>query len=328
MRRGWRSAVGLWVAVALMLSVLTGVSFLGRERADALAAAGVVTSVSSGGARYRFLGEATGPSGDSSFNCAASDTLKTSTGTTLGSISYRYDNNDNVTTKTTTGFAGAATNTYTYDLTNRLTSWNNGATTTSYGYDASGNRTSAGSTTYTYNARNQLLGDGTKTYTYTARGTQASVTQGTTTSPLTFDAYGQLATQAGASYSYDALGRMVSTTANSHTTTLSYSGTSNTLTSTNGEPVTVAHAQATPGAADRWDLTVDTDHDFYVYAGADAALVHNCSGTYSRPSGYRAGVRDAVWEDARETATGQIRDPLTGRFMSKDASWDMDHFAR
>lgn len=101
--------------------------------------------------------------------------------------------------------------------------------------------------------------------------------------------------------------------------------TTDRLTTTNNDPVTIDHTQATPGAADRWDLTIDVDHDFYVYAGADAVLVHNCSGKYSRSSGYRAGVRDAVWEDARETATGQIRDPLTGRFMSKDVPWDMGH---
>lgn len=27
-----------------------------------------------------------------------------------------------------------------------------------------------------------------------------------------------------------------------------------------------------------WDLTVDIDHDFYVAAGADSVLVHNCKG--------------------------------------------------
>jgi hypothetical protein len=46
---------------------------------------------------------------------------------------------------------------------------------------------------------------------------------------------------------------------------------------------------------------------------------------YARPSGYRAGVRDDVWENAREPATGQVRDPLTGRFMSPDDAWDMGH---
>ncbi|WP_282606546.1 HNH/ENDO VII family nuclease [Pelagibius sp. Alg239-R121] len=46
---------------------------------------------------------------------------------------------------------------------------------------------------------------------------------------------------------------------------------------------------------------------------------------YSRPSGYRKGVRDKVWDDAVEPSTGRVRDPATGRFMSKDKPWDMGH---
>lgn len=49
---------------------------------------------------------------------------------------------------------------------------------------------------------------------------------------------------------------------------------------------------------------------------------------YARPSGFRQGVRDKVWENAREPSTKQIRDPSTGRFMSKDKPWDMGHKPR
>jgi len=49
------------------------------------------------------------------------------------------------------------------------------------------------------------------------------------------------------------------------------------------------------------------------------------SGTYARPSGYRKGVKDQVWDDAIEPSTGRVRDPKTGKFMSKDKSWDMGH---
>lgn len=48
-------------------------------------------------------------------------------------------------------------------------------------------------------------------------------------------------------------------------------------------------------------------------------------GTYDRPSNFRKGVRDAVWDAAVEPSTGRVRDPLTGRFMSKDQAWDMGH---
>ena len=46
--------------------------------------------------------------------------------------------------------------------------------------------------------------------------------------------------------------------------------------------------------------------------------------TYSRPTGWPAGMRDQVWENAKD-AHGRVRDPLTGRYMSKDQPWDMGH---
>lgn len=46
---------------------------------------------------------------------------------------------------------------------------------------------------------------------------------------------------------------------------------------------------------------------------------------YRRPGTFRAGVRETVWVAAREESTGQVRDPLTGRFMSSDRPWDMGH---
>ncbi|MFI6951768.1 hypothetical protein, partial [Streptomyces sp. NPDC050422] len=66
------------------------------------------------------------------------DRLTSPTGKSLASFTYGYDLNGNETSKTTTGVAGAATNTYTYDWANRLSSWNNGSATEQYGYDASG----------------------------------------------------------------------------------------------------------------------------------------------------------------------------------------------
>lgn len=46
---------------------------------------------------------------------------------------------------------------------------------------------------------------------------------------------------------------------------------------------------------------------------------------YARPSGFRKGVRDDAWNNAVEPRTGRVRDPVTGRFMSKDQAWDMGH---
>ncbi|WP_236686938.1 HNH/ENDO VII family nuclease, partial [Ornithinibacillus contaminans] len=46
--------------------------------------------------------------------------------------------------------------------------------------------------------------------------------------------------------------------------------------------------------------------------------------TYSRPSGYRKGVRDEAWEKAKG-ADGEVRDPVNGKKMDKEEPWDMGH---
>lgn len=58
---------------------------------------------------------------------------------------------------------------------------------------------------------------------------------------------------------------------------------------------------------------------------ADAARGADGAVSYARPSGFRSGVRDSVWDTARNPVTGQVRDPVTGRFMSPDKPWDMGH---
>ncbi|WP_432978319.1 LamG-like jellyroll fold domain-containing protein [Dactylosporangium sp. CA-233914] len=147
------------------------------------------------------------------------DELKTSGGASVAKITYGYDNNGNETSKATVGFGGTVTNTYTYDLADRLTSWNNGTTTTNYTFDKSGNRLTNGAKTFTYDQRNRLLtqSSGT-TYTYTPRGTLASV-NGTLTKT---DAFGQVLQQGTTTYTYDGLGRQTKTG-------LSYSGLENDL---------------------------------------------------------------------------------------------------
>src|SRR4051794_28058779 len=142
------------------------------------------------------------------------DELKTPSAATVSSIAYGYDANGNETSKTTTGFAGSSVNTYTYDLANRLASWNNGTATTVYAYDRSGNRVQAGSRTFSYDERNQLqsASDGT-TYQYTPRGTLKATN--TTSGKLTTstDAFGQVLNQQAAdstqSYRYDGFGRVI-----------------------------------------------------------------------------------------------------------------------
>lgn len=46
---------------------------------------------------------------------------------------------------------------------------------------------------------------------------------------------------------------------------------------------------------------------------------------YRRPSGYRKGVRDKVWDQAQRKGKGVVRDPLTGKALGKNRPWDMGH---
>jgi RHS repeat-associated protein len=153
---------------------------------------------------------------------------------TLASFTYGYDDNGNLTSKTTTAVAGASANTYTYDWSDRLTSWNDGSKTTDYQYDASGNRIRVGSDVYTYDERDELTSDGTHSYSYSARGsmTQESSTAGGTVAYKT-DAFGSQIVAGEQSYTLDALGRNITDTDTGaqSTRTFTYSGADNTIAS-------------------------------------------------------------------------------------------------
>ncbi|MGW0478612.1 polymorphic toxin-type HINT domain-containing protein [Nonomuraea sp. NPDC003214] len=167
-----------------------------------------------------------------SLNRPLTHTLKkgASTGPQLAKISYGWDDDDNLTTKTTEGTAGAGTNTYAYDHAGRLTSWTApGGAVTAYEWDASGNRTKAGDKTFTYDERNRLLSGDGSTYTYTARGTLASETKNGATTQLTFDAFDRLIADGESVYSYDALDRLASRISGVNKQTFAYSGLSNNL---------------------------------------------------------------------------------------------------
>ena len=136
------------------------------------------------------------------------DTLRNPSGAAQATITYGYDLNSRLTSKTTTGLAGAGTNTYAYDHAGRLTKWTGNNTTTDYGWDAAGNRTTNGGKTAAYDQRNRLLNDGDSNYTYTPRGTLATKTTGTTTTSLAFDAFDRLTSDGAKTYTYDELGRL------------------------------------------------------------------------------------------------------------------------
>ncbi|MER6007438.1 polymorphic toxin-type HINT domain-containing protein [Nonomuraea angiospora] len=157
-------------------------------------------------------------------------TLKNGSGTQLAKITYGWDKDDNLTTKTTAGTAGAGTNTYGYDHAGRLTSWTApGGAVTAYEWDAAGNRTKAGDKTFTYDERNRLTsGDGTD-YTYTPRGTLATSTKAGATTSYTFDAFDRLIADGDSLYSYDALDRLASRITGAAKDVFAYSGLGNDL---------------------------------------------------------------------------------------------------
>lgn len=126
-------------------------------------------------------------------------------GTTLGNLTYGYDADGRITSKSGT-FATdvlptATTQPATFDLNDRKTSFNGQALT----YDANGNLISDGTNTYTWNARNQL--------TQISQGGSAQL-----------------------SFSYDALGRRINKTVQGTATQFLYDG-NNAVQETQGSTV-------------------------------------------------------------------------------------------
>jgi RHS repeat-associated protein len=150
------------------------------------------------------------------------DTVKGADGSTVALTTYAYDLDNLLTTRTTTGLAGAGTNRYGYDGLSRLTSWTRPDNqVVSYVYDAASNRTSAvgpsGTRTFTYDARNRLLtasggGSPSATNTWSPRGTLDAVDNGGSVTQYGFDAFDKLLRTAApgvtTTYTYDAAGRL------------------------------------------------------------------------------------------------------------------------
>jgi large repetitive protein len=262
-----------------------------------------------------------------------SDTFKTNAGSTIASITYGYDADNNETSKATVGFSGASSNTYTYDWADRLLSWNNGTATSNYAYDNSGNRTQSGTQTFAYNARNELTAGAGSTYNYTARGTLASVVTGGTTVTTTNDAFGQAITQGNQSYAYDGVGRVVTdTTSGGGTRTLSYSGTTNEVagdgTSTYSRGPGGGLVGVRTGGAGKlaWtDLHTDVVGQF---AAAGSSLAGSttygplgtivASAGMSGNLGYQSGWTET--SNGRVNMAARWYNPATGQFDNRDSA--------
>ncbi|MCD0450030.1 hypothetical protein LO762_12625 [Actinocorallia sp. API 0066] len=265
------------------------------------------------------------------------DTLKNNGGTTLASVSYGYDLNDNVTSKTTTGVSGASANTYTYDFADRLTNWTTGSTTTVYEYDDSGNRVRLGADVFTYDARNQLTSDGEATYTYSARGTLLTSTKAGNTVNYTSDAYGQQITEAtltGGTQTYvnDALGRNVSASGPAGNITFAYSGKGNNAASDGSHTYTrdpgdglIGIGPATPtgnGVLALTDLHDDVVANFKPTTGLTGSRTYDPLGKVTSTAGMEGNLGyQSDWTDA---ATGKVNmgarwyTPSLGLFQNKD----------
>jgi RHS repeat-associated protein len=258
----------------------------------------------------------------------ASDTLKAGT-TTVASIAYGYDPNGNETAKTTTGFTGAAANTYTYDEANRLTSWTSGSTTTAYSYDADNNRTQAGANVFTYDARDQLTSDGVTSYAYTARGTlQSSTSTGRGAVATTADAYNQIQSDGADTYTYDALGRVTQNGA----TALTYTGLGNTLSYDGATAYTrdptgnlIASAQGSNTQLAWTDQHTDNVASFTpTGTGLSGSTAYDPLGQVLSKTGYQTNL--GYQSEYTSPATGKVDmaarwyNPKTGQFTSKDTT--------
>lgn len=150
------------------------------------------------------------------------DSLKRADGTTVSATTYGYDLDDLVTSKTTTGVAGAGANQYSYDGLSRLKSWTRpDGQVVGYGYDNASNRTTvtaAGVTrTSAFDQRNRLASvsggsEPTETYQWTPRGTLASVSSPVGDSTFQFDAFERLTRvqkpDLTTTYAYDSIDRL------------------------------------------------------------------------------------------------------------------------
>ncbi|MEU9866167.1 LamG-like jellyroll fold domain-containing protein, partial [Streptomyces sp. NPDC047971] len=262
-----------------------------------------------------------------------SDKLTSPTGKVLSSIAYGWDANGNETSKTTTGVAGAATNTYTYDRANRLTSWNNGVSMEAYSYDASGNRTRVGADTYTYDARNRLTSDGRTSYLYTARGTMSQITElGGGSTAIKADAFNRVISEGKRSYTYDGNDRLLEAKDETGTALYSftYSGVGNDVAS---DGVT-SYSRNADGSllgvkTSASAVLVLTDlHDDVVAQFTDSAEALTGSRTYSPfgkvnettgmtgSLGYQSGWTDP--ETAKVNMAARWYSPQTGQFNSRD----------
>jgi predicted ribonuclease toxin of YeeF-YezG toxin-antitoxin module len=83
----------------------------------------------------------------------------------------------------------------------------------------------------------------------------------------------------------------------------------------------IAKAVEKAGVRDAEKIAAKDAEKTAVKRGAKKTLAEDL---YRRPEKFRGGVRDTVWNSAKDTR-GSVRDPVTGRYMGKSSPWDMGH---
>lgn len=264
---------------------------------------------------------------------------------TLASFTYGYDDNGNLTSKRTTGVTGASDNTYTYDWSDRITSWNDGTTSTAYKYDASGNRVQVGADVYTYDARDELTSDGKTMYEYSARGTLTaeSAASGDNGNFRT-DAFGGQIVAGSQSYTQDAMGRNITDTDRTDLSArrFAYSGADNKIASDGDNMYTydptggVVGIKSGTGAG---VLALTDQHSDVVGTFTSGATTLAGSATYnplgkvtatsgmSGHLGFQSGWTepgtgtgsDGTGQNGNVGTASRWYDPNSGQFLNKDA---------
>ena len=159
------------------------------------------------------------------------------------SVTWGYDDNNNLSTQKQTLNGTTYTTSYTYDKDNRLTKTTEGTVSAGYTYDALGRMTAMdaqsggksvvkttigyndpSSTTATGQVRTWKSGSTTYTYAYDARGNITSVSDGQNTTTYAYDSFDQLVRENNQAvgktwtYAYDSGGNILSKTEYAYTT--------------------------------------------------------------------------------------------------------------
>ncbi|MEU6278871.1 DNRLRE domain-containing protein [Streptomyces sp. NPDC047028] len=273
--------------------------------------------------------------GHDTLDRVTSDTTKSPSGTTTASVSYGYDKASDLKTRTSTGTAGAGTQSYAYDWAGRLTSWTNvNGTETKYTWDAAGNRTGAGGVSASYDARNRLTSADGTTYTYSARGGRTNSTDASGSHPAQFDALDRMTSAGGTTYAYDALDRLVKQGADA----LTYADQTNNPVAADGQLIARDPSDSPLSTANTDGTNADSVLADLLH-GDVTASIDPATGTVADSTGYdpfgqvtaQSGAKDALGYQGAYTdpATGQVDmaarwyDPTAGGFTARD-SWNLD----